>query len=891
MVHGISSAAATADTSSRRTAWTLALCAVPVVAFAVVDLPPRAHLSLSAVLLAVSVLIVALAPRLRLAVYVLSIAVSARYMWYRATQTLVLEPNFDGALAIALFGAEAYAFVVLLLGYYQTSITRIRTPVPLPEDPAELPTVDVFVPSYNEDMDLLRDTLVSALAMDYPHKRVYLLDDSRRPEARALTEELGCEYLDRSDNHGAKAGNVNAALKRTSGDLIAFFDADHAPVRSFLERTVGFFLADPKLALVQTPHYFYNADQFERNLFLEGIVPSEPKLFYHALQVGNDFWNAAFFCGSCAVIRREAMVGVGGMAEETLTEDAHTALKMHAAGWNSVYYDVPLAAGIATERLSFYISQRIRWARGMAQVLRSDNPLRKPGLTLPQRLNYFAASWHFLFGVPRLVFLLAPSAYLLFGLHPMFADVKTVMAMAIPHLLLSSVATAAMNRGYRHSFWSEVFETVMAPYAALVTTFALIVPRQGVFKVTTKGATNEHLWYDWRHATPTLVMLALTLASMIGMGVRLYSQPMDRFTIAVAGFWNIYNAVILAAAAATALERPQRRTRHRVNRAAQASLSTVQGEALATGLSLDLSAGGVRLKLDGIAVSPEHVQLPEHVRVQLADLNIVTTWLPARVLRARVGDAEGEVRLQFDHLSGADRNSLVPMLFSNPESWTAESYAADVPQRALAAVTLAPLAALTGRSGLIRWVVGDADKLRIVERRVTNGARIAGQGPERRRVWRPVLPGMRTGLLALLLVALAEYLAVYEQPAFVVFGHDVQLDSWFASSRPSRVEDLTRAREALSALTAERIAALDSGAQLRNDWAGDVRDAQRAYRIGKQELQSSGGRSAETSLANAARFLLDAADSHIAHDPALIRKRLDATVTALAEASAGLMLP
>ena len=891
MVHWISSAVAAADTSSRRTAWTLALCAVPVVAFAVVDLPPRAHLSLSAVLLAVSVLIVALAPRLRLAVYVLSIAVSSRYMWYRATQTLVLEPNFDGALAIALFGAEAYAFVVLLLGYYQTSITRIRTPVPLPDDPAGLPTVDVFVPSYNEDMDLLRDTLVSALAMDYPHKRVYLLDDSRRPEARALTEELGCEYLDRSNNHGAKAGNVNAALKRTSGDLIAFFDADHAPVRSFLECTVGFFLADPKLALVQTPHYFYNADQFERNLFLEGIVPSEPKLFYHALQVGNDFWNAAFFCGSCAVIRREAMVGVGGMAEETLTEDAHTALKMHAAGWNSVYYDVPLAAGIATERLSFYISQRIRWARGMAQVLRSDNPLRKPGLTLAQRLNYFAASWHFLFGLPRLVFLLAPSVYLLFGLHPMFADVKTVMAMAIPHLLLSSVATAAMNRGYRHSFWSEVFETVMAPYAALVTTFALIVPRQGVFKVTTKGATNEHLWYDWRHASPTLVMLALTLASMVGMGVRLYSQPMDRFTIAVAGFWNVYNAVILAAAAATALERPQRRTRHRVNRAAQALLSTAQGESVATGLSLDLSAGGVRLKLNDTDTGPERVQLPEHVRVQLRDSNIVTAWLPARVLRARVGDAEREVRLQFDHLSSADRNSLVPMLFSNPESWTAESYAADVPQRALAAVTLAPLAALTGRSGLIRWVVGDADKRRIVERRVTDGARRAGQAPERRRAWMPALPSMRTGLLALLLVALAEYLAVYEQPAFVVFGHDVQLDSWFASSRPSRVEDLTRAQQTLSALTTERIAALDSGAQLRNDWAGDVRDAQRAYNIGEHQLQSSGGSAAETSLANAARFLLDAADSHSAHDPALIRKRLDATITALAEASDGLMLP
>lgn len=875
----------TPSDDSRRTAWVLALCTVPVVAFAVAELPPRAHVALTAVLLAAAVLIVALAPRLRLAIYVLSIAVSARYMWFRATQTLIVEPTFDGALAIALFGAEVYAFAVLLLGYYQTSIRRIRTPVPLPADPALLPSVDVFVPSYNEDMDLLRDTLVSAMAMNYPKKRVYLLDDGRRPEARALTEELGCDYLDRPDNRGAKAGNVNAALKRTSGELIAFFDADHAPVRSFLECTIGFFLADPKVALVQTPHYFYNADQFERNLFLEGIVPSEPKLFYHALQVGNDFWNAAFFCGSCAVIRREAMVGVGGMAEETLTEDAHTALKMHAAGWKSVYYDVPLAAGIATERLSFYISQRIRWARGMAQVLRADNPLRKPGLSLAQRLNYFAASWHFLFGLPRLVFLLAPTAYLVFGLHPMFADVQTVMAMAIPHLLMSSVGTAAMNRGYRHSFWSEVFETVMAPYAALVTTFALIVPRQGVFKVTTKGATNERLWYDWRHASPTLAMLALTLAGVVGMVVRLYTQPLDRFTIAVAGFWNLYNAVILTAAAATALERPQRRTRHRVNRMARACLNTMDGQTLAVGRSLDLSAGGARLTLNGPAA------LPDQVRVQLMDEDLVTAWLPARVLKARSGDAAGEVRLQFEQLSGPERNSLVPLLFSNPENWTEESYAADAPQRALAAVTLAPLAALTGRSGIIRWVVGDADKMRIVERRVSGGARRAGQAPERRRAWRPRLPSMRTGLLALTLVALAEYLSVREQSTLAVLGHDIPLDSWFVLSPPSRVEDLIRAEHALGALTTERITALESGTRVRSTWAADVRDAQQSYRIGEHHLHSDGGRAAETALANAARFLLDAADSRTAADAALTRKRLDATVTALAEASSGLALP
>ena len=256
------------------TAVALAICAVPALAFVTAELPPRAHVALSAGLLAIA-LLASLRTELRLVVMVLSVCVSARYMWYRATHTLAWEATADGATALLLFGAEAYAFVVLLCGYFQTAITRRHTPAPLDLGRTDLPLVDVFVPSYNEDMDLLSDTLAAALGMHYPNKRVYLLDDGRRPEARALAAQLGCYYLTRDDNRGAKAGNVNAALPRTEGELIAFFDADHVPVRTFLSKTVGFFLEDPKVSLVQTPHYFYNADHFERNLHLDGAVPAE----------------------------------------------------------------------------------------------------------------------------------------------------------------------------------------------------------------------------------------------------------------------------------------------------------------------------------------------------------------------------------------------------------------------------------------------------------------------------------------------------------------------------------------------------------------------------------------------------------------------------------------
>ena len=150
--------------------------------------------------------------------------------------------------------------------------------------------------------------------------------------------------------------------------------------------------------MLQTPHHFYSPDPFERNLGQFRMIPNEGELFYGIVQDGNDFWNATFFCGSCAVLRRNPLDDIGGIAVETVTEDAHTSLRMQMNGWNTAYINIPQAAGLATERLSAHVRQRIRWARGMIQILRTDNPLLGFGLKPPQRLCYFNAMMHFLYG-------------------------------------------------------------------------------------------------------------------------------------------------------------------------------------------------------------------------------------------------------------------------------------------------------------------------------------------------------------------------------------------------------------------------------------------------------------------------------------------------------------
>ncbi|MCW8959132.1 MAG: glycosyltransferase, partial [Gammaproteobacteria bacterium] len=156
------------------------------------------------------------------------------------------------AFSLLIYGAELFGFMTALLHIFMTWRLKCRVSPPVPEGLR----VAVFIPTFDESEDLVRNTLIAALHMDYPHE-TWLLDDGNRPSMRAQAEELGVRYLARSDNTHAKAGNLNHALAHTDADFIAVFDADHAPQRHFLERTLGYLAADDKVAFVQTPQDFF----------------------------------------------------------------------------------------------------------------------------------------------------------------------------------------------------------------------------------------------------------------------------------------------------------------------------------------------------------------------------------------------------------------------------------------------------------------------------------------------------------------------------------------------------------------------------------------------------------------------------------------------------------
>lgn len=528
----------------------------------------------------------------------ISLLMTMRYLYWRLTSTLDFETATDASFGYLLLFAEVYGITCLVLGYIQTAWPLERQPVMIDRPPSEWPTVDVFIPTYNEDLSVVRLAVLAALTLDWPAEklRVYLLDDGRRDAFRDFAQTCGAIYLTRDNNRHAKAGNLNEALKRTSGDFVAIFDCDHVPTRSFLQVSMGSFLRDPKLAMVQTPHFFFSPDPFERNLETHGKVPNEGQLFYGLVQDGNDIWNASFFCGSCAVLRRAPLEEIGGVAVETVTEDAHTALKMSRLGYNMAYIAVPQAAGLATENLSSHVGQRIRWARGMAQIFRIDNPLFGSGLTMGQRLCYANAMLHFFYGLPRLIFLVAPVAYLVFGVNVFTASTSMVLAYALPAIVLASITNSKIQGNHRHSFWNEVYETVLAWYILMPVLMALLNPRWGKFNVTAKGGKIDQEYYDWKMALPYVLLLAVNGICAI-FGITELLQGSDKpFTALINGVWVVYNTVILSASAYVANEARQIRHTPRIKATFPATISRTNGRTIMCETA-NFSSTGLGLKL------------------------------------------------------------------------------------------------------------------------------------------------------------------------------------------------------------------------------------------------------------------------------------------------------
>jgi cellulose synthase (UDP-forming) len=606
-------------------------------------------------------------------------------------------------IAVPLVVAETYALIdSFLFGITMWRIKVRGEPPPAPSDA----TVDVLITTYNEPVELVVATARAALDIVHPHQ-TWILDDGSRPEMAAAAHALGVGYIERSADWAdrprhAKAGNLNNALFATDGEFLLILDADQVPLPTILERTLGWF-DDPQVALVQTPQWFTNVSTSDP-------MGSQAPLFYGPIQQGKDGWNAAFFCGSNAVIRRDALMqlGVVGYVREvegavrkalqaadsvlvkarrtaresgssavaalddvhraateakrqlkagepvaavtygfqvavdaasrsvvsadveliradlaaiqtlpveldaeagdvviddqalarladrewsplgaiesvgalvraidvdrsseaqpvmplatiSVTEDMATCMRLHALGWRSVYHHEVLATGLAPEDLRTMLQQRLRWAQGTIQVMLRENPLAKQGLTVGQRLMYFATMWSYLSGFAALVFIAAPVLYLVFDVRPVVAYNVDFLIRFIPYVLLNQALFFVVGYGIR-TWRGHQYSLALFPLwiRACVTAFANVVFRKPLGFVVTPKTRQGRAGFPWRLVAPQLIAVAVLVLSVVVGLVRLAVGATDSIAGTLVNVtWVLYDLLLFSVIIEAALYRPE----------------------------------------------------------------------------------------------------------------------------------------------------------------------------------------------------------------------------------------------------------------------------------------------------------------------------------------------
>jgi cellulose synthase (UDP-forming) len=440
--------------------------------------------------------------RLLRATIVVALAWGTGYLAWRLVDT---RSGAQPVLFAVLFAAEVFG----LLSLASFAFLAWRVPAVARPDIGWRPTVDVFVCTYDEGLDILGATLVGCDRITYPHT-TWVLDDGRRDEVRRLADQFGARYLTRPTNVHAKAGNINHALDHTSGQLLLILDADHVPQPDILDATVGYF-DDPSVAVVQTPHDFGNHDSFQH--FETGR--HDQSMFFEVIMPGKDRHDGAFWCGSAAVILRHALEGIGGIATQTVAEDFHTTIRLHGQGWHTRYHDETLVQGLAPQDLASFLLQRDRWARGNLAVLRTpENPALVAGLSLKQRLSYLSSLLAYFVPLQRLAMLGVLVVMLTSGRLPLHTTLWLLALLWLPWMALNLGASSILCRG-EVSLWDGCYSSLLTTEIFLRAQLGLLRPFSTSFKVTPKDGIDNGGWAAARQLRLVLVLSAALSAAVV----------------------------------------------------------------------------------------------------------------------------------------------------------------------------------------------------------------------------------------------------------------------------------------------------------------------------------------------------------------------------------------
>lgn len=585
-------------------------------------------------------------------------AIVARYVVWRVTDTVMPVDGtwYQIAWVYLCFAVELFALVdalILYLGFLRSSDRRAEADAGEARlralTPKGLPSVDVFIATYNESFEILEKTITGALCLDYPNYNVWVLDDGRRPWLKNMCEAKGAGYLTRPDNVHAKAGNINHALSQTSADFVAIFDADFVVQRNFLLRTMGFF-DDPSIGIVQVPHAFYNHDPMQTNLAVRKTLPDDQRFFFEAIMPSRDGWDAAFCCGSNSVTRRDALLSIGNaLPTESITEDMLLTLKLLRKGYVTRYLSERLAFGLAPESLTAFFIQRRRWARGALQILfLADGPLG-PGLTLMQRLLFLPTHW-LSQSLMLLTALIAPIVFMWTGTLPLVnVSLEAVAYYLLPMLLAMAGGICLYAPNHYFPLAAQVLGTFQS-FKILPTALAtLFKPSGHAFKVTPKGAEAGGGGYEGHVFWSAATLMSLTIGGLLINSLPEWRIVSQAGLVPIVAFWSCVNIGVLFLVCMMCVQEPVRRGEERFSLGEAVWMAG--DRAYTVGALEDVSLSGARITV--LSDGPR----PESMRLFLAEVGYIrskTVWQRGRT-----------IGVKFDLPPSIERDLLIRKLFTS----------------------------------------------------------------------------------------------------------------------------------------------------------------------------------------------------------------------------------
>ncbi len=439
----------------------------------------------------------------------------------------------------SLFHAFGYVLGVYRLERHPIRYRRARVA------PDAWPEVALLVPTRNEPLEVLEQTLISLAALDYPNKRMYLVDGSSDvaliERVHLLCDKFGVVHVLPRKDHASKAGAVNEFIRTMDEPFVAIFDADQRPMPHFLTEVVPLILADERIAYVQTPQLYAN---FSESTLAKGAA-MQHSIFYEIVCEAKQATGAAFCCGTNVLLRVAALRFVGGFDEKSVTEDFATSLSLHIAGYKSVYYNHVLAFGMAPVSLSAYLTQQTRWATGTIGVLR---PLVRAFLTNPHALRpvvwweYFLSSTYYFIGWAFLILVMGPVVFLLTGFPTYFSHPLVYLGTFLPYLALNVIMFLATLGRRKYTFGNLIYGIILGSLSFPVLIRASLAGLRGTrvrFAVTPKGGSARlPFWKLW----PWHLLVALNGAALVVGSMSLTSDP---YPIGVNMLWCVYHLVIL----------------------------------------------------------------------------------------------------------------------------------------------------------------------------------------------------------------------------------------------------------------------------------------------------------------------------------------------------------